>query len=291
MNRILKSMPQILALIIFVSLLLGLLGCATPQGEGFAIYLTRDNVPPAKMEALSRVDLADQPIISMQDIISYDSATYEITLTPESFERIINLKVPLSGASFMVCVDKNPVYWGAFWTPISSMSFSGVTIWKPFTTREQNTIKLELGYPAPSFYKGEDPRNNLEVLKSLEQAGRLITSMFPHSMKGYELYSWTEDGQWRFALITGTNRNKTAEEIISTINTISQDGWVHIRVESIDQIKQVLSRIPQNEYVSWLSGPPPPQGGITFSLPPAQIVDDIKQYPAQTGLNFNIPGR
>ena len=35
------------------------------------------------------------------------------------------------------------------------------------------------------------------------------------SMKGYELYSWQEGGQWRFALLVGTNREKSVEEIKS----------------------------------------------------------------------------
>ena len=34
------------------------------------------------------------------------------------------------------------------------------------------------------------------------------------SMKGYELYTWQEGGQWYFALLEGTNRLKTDEEIL-----------------------------------------------------------------------------
>ena len=36
----------------------------------------------------------------------------------------------------------------------------------------------------------------------------------PHSMKGYELYSWYEESedQWFYTLVTGTNRLKTIEE-------------------------------------------------------------------------------
>ena len=62
-------------------------------------------------------------------------------------------------------------------------------------------------------------------MKSLEQAGKLTTmpsataiGKIPHSMKGYELYSWPEDSQWHFTLITGTNRDKTLEEVISNAN-------------------------------------------------------------------------
>ncbi|MFC1909389.1 hypothetical protein ACFLXD_06040, partial [Chloroflexota bacterium] len=48
----------------------------------------------------------------------------------------------IGGKSFLVCVDKAPIYWGAFWTPISSMSFDGVTIWKPLGSQESKLITL-----------------------------------------------------------------------------------------------------------------------------------------------------
>ena len=79
--------------------LLVLSGCTTPEGEGFAIYLTKEDVPPEKMEMLSHVDLADQPVISMQDIIQYNAQTHEIKLTDTAFERISQLEVPVRGKS------------------------------------------------------------------------------------------------------------------------------------------------------------------------------------------------
>jgi hypothetical protein len=260
--------------------------------EGFAIYLTRDDIPPEKMEILSHVDIADQPIISIQDIITYNAQTHEIKLTDQAFERISKLEVPVRGKSFLVCVNKSPVYWGAFWTPISSMSFAGVTIWKPLGSPELKIITLELGYPSSSFYKGEDPRNNPAILQSLEQSGKLINKLsiadlekLPGSFKGYELYTWQEDNQWHFTLITGTNRTKTTEEITSNEDYISEAGWVNIHVVGVDAIKEVLSLLPQNESVSWCDelhiGP---IAEIDFALPPEQIVDTIKEYAEQCGL-------
>jgi hypothetical protein len=73
----------------------------------------------------------------------------------------------------VVCVDDSPVYWGAFWTPVSSQSFQGVTIWVPSTSQKDNVIQLELGYPNPSFYKGEDPRSEKRIKDVLEKAGKL----------------------------------------------------------------------------------------------------------------------
>ena len=95
--------------------------------KGFEIYLTQEDIPPAQMEALSHVELIDHPIISVKDIITYNAQTHEMKLTPRAFDRICMLDVPVTGRSFMVCVDEEPIYWGAFWTPISSLSFDGVT--------------------------------------------------------------------------------------------------------------------------------------------------------------------
>jgi hypothetical protein len=298
MVKSLWHLPAKLALLITVSAIILLSGCTTAKGEGFAIYLTQGDIPPAQMEALSHVDMEEQPIIALSDIITYNAQTHEITLTASAFERISQLEVPVRGKSFVVCVDRGPIYWGALWTPISSMSFSGVTIWQPLIPQEPHIIKLELGYPSPAFYEGDDPRNNAEVMESLEQAGKLINlpsattgDKLPHSAKGYELYSWQEDSQWHFTLITGTNRNKTLEEIISDVNIVSEDGWVQIHVVGVAAIEAVLSRIPQNEYVFWLATlrwEETPQGGVNIALPPEATVDTIEEHAVQSGLDFQI---
>jgi hypothetical protein len=283
---------------VIVCVLLVLNGCSTPNHEGFAIYLTKGDIPPAQMPALSHVDIAEQPIIGMNDIISYNAQTHELKLTANAYENISQLDVPVRGKSFMVCVDRKLIYSGAFWTPVSSISYNGVTIWKPLSSHEPKVITLELGYPSSSFYGGEDPRNNPEVIRSLEQAGKLITKLLitavyelPRSMKGYELYSWSEDSQWHFTLITGTNRTKTMEEIISNEDFISEAGWVQIQVVGADAIKDVLSRLPQSESIFWCDELHIGQTtgtNINIQLPPEQITEVIKEHAERCGLKFAI---
>jgi len=289
-----KTIPRLIVVLICIILISS--GCTATKREGFAIYLTKNDIPPERMEALSHVEMADRPIISMKDVITYNAQTHEMKLTDEAFERISQLEVPVRGKSFLVCVDKATKYWGAFWTSFSSMSFDGVTIWKPLNTQEPKVIALDLGYPSSSFYKGEDPRNNAEVTKSLEQAGKLIYKLsiteidkLPHSMKGYELYSWEEDNQWHFTLITGTNRTKTMEEITSKEDFISETGWVKIHVMGANAIKDVLSRLPQSESIFWCDELHIGQTTETdLELPPEQITDAIKEYAEQCGLDFTV---
>lgn len=110
--------------------------------------------------------------ISIDDIISYTEATHQIELTADTYERISKLEIPVNGSVFVACIDSRPIYWGAFWTPISSISFDGVVIFIP-PASARHLIQLQLGYPSPDFFTGEDPRPNPEILQSLGQAGKL----------------------------------------------------------------------------------------------------------------------
>jgi hypothetical protein len=294
MEKSLQKLTIVISCILLIIILYSGYTAAT-KGEGFAIYLTRDDIPPAKMDSLTHVELSDQPIINLEDIITYNAQTHEMKLTPSAFDRISKLDVPVRGKSFMVCVNKEPIYWGAFWTPISSMSFDGVTIWKPYNTQEPNIVVLELGYPSSSFYGGEDPRSNPKVLESLKKADKLVTRLsltavdkLPSSLKGYELYSWEENGQWHYTLITGTNRVKTMEEIISGEDFISEAGWVNVHVVGVDAIKDVLSRLPRGESVCWCGElhMGDSVGSVKLELPPKVVVDAISEYARQCGLDF-----
>jgi hypothetical protein len=114
----------------------------------------------------------------------------------------------------------------------------------------------------------------------------------PRSFKGYELYSWSEDSQWHFTLITGTNRIKTIEEITSKGDSISETGWAKIHVVGADAIKDVLSRLPEGESVFWCDELHVEQSAETdLRLPPEQIADAIEEYAKQRGLNFVVTMR
>lgn len=64
------------------------------------------------MEAKSHVELAEGPIIGIDDIISYNKQTYELKLTQSAFERICQLDVPTTGKSFLVSLTR-ALYTGA----------------------------------------------------------------------------------------------------------------------------------------------------------------------------------
>ncbi len=111
-------------------------------------------------------------------------------------------------------------------------------------------------------------------------------------MKGYELYSWQEEGQWHFTLITGTNRNKTLEEITTGEDIGPEDGWVRIHAIGVDEVKTLLSRVPEGEFVSWCDGGfvlPTEEAVTKLVLPPVEIIEEIKDHAEQCGLDFLGP--
>ena len=142
------------------------------KGEGFAIYLLAQDIPVSDMPSISHIELPDEPLLSLGDIVSYSGTTHEIELSTQAIERLLKLEVPTNGRVFVVCIDRQPVYWGAFWVPYSSMSFDGVTILKPLSLDRQ-TIQLELGYPSSDFFTVDDPRPDPDIMNSLQQSGKL----------------------------------------------------------------------------------------------------------------------
>lgn len=100
--------------ILLVCTVLGMNAACAATGDDLAIYLTRDDIPPDRMEMQSHVTPAEQPLIGMDDIVSYNAQTYELKLSADAFERLCRLDVPTGGKSFLVCVNKSPVYWGRF---------------------------------------------------------------------------------------------------------------------------------------------------------------------------------
>ena len=142
--------------------------------EGFAIYLTAGALSVAQMAAadLAQVPLAETPLIATDDMCAYLKARHEIELTPEAYDRVRELAIPVGGRPFVVCVDRHPVYWGAFWTPLSSASFSGVVIMQPLGA-VGHTIGIELGYPSVQDFQGKDPRGAVEIMDALAREGKL----------------------------------------------------------------------------------------------------------------------
>jgi hypothetical protein len=91
------------------------------------------------------------------------------------------------------------------------------------------------------------------------------------SMKGYELYSWQEGSQWKFSLLTGTNREKTLDEIQSTSAVL--DG--------VEALRSALEGISPGQIITW-------SAKESLSLPPEEILQQVEQICRDQGLTCNI---
>ncbi len=140
---------------------------------GFAIYLLVPNALAHGFTDIGPADLEGDPLLTIDDIVSYRSATHEIELTDAAYERIRNVAIPLQGEGFAVCIDKQPIYAGAIWNAYSSSVFEGSTIDLVRPTRERPVLQIRLGYPTSAFFRGEDRRSDPRIFQALQEVGKL----------------------------------------------------------------------------------------------------------------------
>jgi hypothetical protein len=149
------------------------------KGNGeFAIYLIDQTVSAQEMlqADLAELELEDAPILSIDDVVAYTWATHEIQLTDSAYARMGELRVPVQGFPFIVCVGRERVYGGAFWAAYSSVSFPGVVVdvMPAITNRPDRILRVQLGYPeSPELFAGEDPRPDARIMASLRAADKL----------------------------------------------------------------------------------------------------------------------
>jgi hypothetical protein len=96
-------------------------------------------------------------------------------------------------------------------------------------------------------------------------------SKLPHSMKGYELYSWHTHKGWYFSLLVGTNRLKKYAEATSP----------KVRINGVTALKRKLGELPRGEEVFWSS-----ERFRKMFLPPKGIVDELNTYCEQRGIKL-----
>jgi hypothetical protein len=164
-------------LLLLLFLLLSLAGCKVEPQDDFAIYLVRGQLSGVDIlgQPVDQLALEEQPLLTSLDIVSYDPSSHEIKLTGKAYQRIqavFPMPVKTDGFPFVVTVGNEPVYAGAFWTPLSSLSFDGIVILQPMGPMS-HLIRVELGYPNPEAFTGSDPRSDPRVLNSLEKAGKI----------------------------------------------------------------------------------------------------------------------
>lgn len=93
------------------------------------------------------------------------------------------------------------------------------------------------------------------------------------AMKGYELYSWRTDGKWCFALLLGTNRLKTFEEITAP----------DVAVASVGALRSRLAQLANGEEIIWMIW-----ADARLELPPHAMVTEVSKACTDMGLSLTI---
>ncbi len=65
---------------------------------------------------------------------------------------------------------------------------------------------------------------------------------------------------------------------------------MNVHLSGVDAAKSVLSKLPQDAFVTWLAGmrEQASQPGVSILLPPGPIIQDIKEYALRLGLDFTV---
>ncbi|MBY0358374.1 MAG: hypothetical protein K2W82_10270 [Candidatus Obscuribacterales bacterium] len=94
------------------------------------------------------------------------------------------------------------------------------------------------------------------------------------SFKGWELYSWQAGGQWRFSLLTGTNRQKQCDEIKCEKKALT-----------LAELKRELKNLSAEEPVFWTSR----ADDCSLAVPPDSIKESIKADCQKLHLQLFLP--
>ncbi|MHB9032306.1 MAG: hypothetical protein ACYC6L_04575 [Anaerolineae bacterium] len=118
------------------------------------------------------------------------------------------------------------------------------------------------------------PAGQYTVLVNGQEVGQIVVPETGEtSMKGWELYSWQENGVFQYALLPGTNRIKTSDEI-------SAPG---VRLADIEAVKRRLTGLAAGQTIMWNVLD---YGG--GQLPPQDVRDDLAAWCREHNLELII---
>jgi hypothetical protein len=113
-----------------------------------------------------------KPLVLDEDLVQYDWQNHTVTLKSGVIGRLRS-KASVSGTPFLVCAEGEVCYRGMLTSIISSFSQKGVAIVLGRDIQDRDLLALDLGYPAPAFFQGDDPRSDPRVRSALLRSGKL----------------------------------------------------------------------------------------------------------------------
>jgi len=147
---------------------------ATPRQSTFGVYLIAGS-PDARTLARNpaqwkELPLSSTPVISEVDIVSYDFSKHAMSLRPEAIKRLPRPSV--FGTPFVVVVNGDRIYTGAFYSSVSSVPFALPVIVVNSPDPDQGVLNIERAYPQ-SHAVGVDLRSDERIRNALSSLKKL----------------------------------------------------------------------------------------------------------------------
>ncbi|HKQ80173.1 MAG TPA: hypothetical protein VJ810_41155 [Blastocatellia bacterium] len=141
---------------------------AIPSQNTFSIYLIEGTLEPTALirdqGSWKDAKLSTKAVISEADIIDYDFSKHAMRLNPETIKRLP--KPGVKGTPFVVIVNGERIYLGAFYSLISSITCTApvIVIDRGIRDSEQkgDTLFIERAYP-PDKGVGQDMRSDERI--------------------------------------------------------------------------------------------------------------------------------
>ncbi len=146
------------------------------DSDTFAIYLTKDSltISQALERGIENIQLAEQPLLTINDIQHYDFDNHYIVLKenrkPDFFDLSMKSEAQFYNKAFVVVAFDEPVYIGGFYAYVMSYFPSCPTITIGIGT-DNDIAKNAFRIQKQSFDNGPDERNDERIRKALLVSG------------------------------------------------------------------------------------------------------------------------
>jgi len=166
--------PPMKKLFIIITVITSALAsCEKLSESGLEIYLLTDyqKKSPASEIISGSEKLSENPIISYNDIILYDSTEHYFQIAESKAQELRQIKWSTQGTAFSLTINKQIIYSGYFMPGYSSLGLNWISI-DPLAF--DSKIRVTLGYPVdwPQF-QGPDPRNDSRIINYLRKDNKL----------------------------------------------------------------------------------------------------------------------
>ena len=99
------------------------------------------------------------------------------------------------------------------------------------------------------------------------------------AFKGMEMYSWqSEAGEWQYAILVGTNRNKTLDE-------------VQAAPLDLEEIEEEIGKLAIGESLFWMNSVFDAESGqmVALPFPPRALTDELQELAREKQVRLYIP--